>query len=266
MRIMANETAAGPSGGAGDTAGTFGYQAVDPAERQGLVNEVFATVAERYDVMNDLMSGGLHRLWKDDLIVTLNPPRMDTSFRVLDLAGGTGDVALRIARASGAGTSIVICDISPEMLEVGRRKVEAAGLSDRIGLVQGNAETLPFADRSFDAATIAFGIRNVTRIDRALAEMYRVLKPGGRLAVLEFSHVDVPMLDRLYDLFSFEAIPRLGQLAAGSAEPYRYLVESIRRFPKQEAFAAMIRTAGFERVQYRNLTGGIAAIHTGWRI
>ena len=175
-------------------------------------------------------------------------------------------MALRLVRAGGAGTTVVICDISAEMLEVGRRKVEAAGLGERIGLVEGNAEMLPFANATFDAATIAFGIRNVTHIDRALAEMFRVLKPGGRLAVLEFSHVDVPVLDRLYDLFSFEAIPRLGQIAAGSAEPYRYLVESIRRFPRQEAFAGMIRTAGFERVQFRNLTGGIAAIHTGWRI
>jgi demethylmenaquinone methyltransferase/2-methoxy-6-polyprenyl-1,4-benzoquinol methylase len=212
------------------------------------------------------MSGGLHRLWKDDLVVTLNPPRDAGPFRVLDLAGGTGDVALRIVGAGGSGTATVICDISPEMLEVGRRKVEEAGLADRISLVEGNAEALPFAARSFDAVTIAFGIRNVTHIDRALAEMYRVLKPGGRVLVLEFSHVDVPMLDRVYDFFSFEAIPRLGQLAAGASEPYRYLVESIRRFPRQEAFADMIRAAGFEQVSYRNLTGGIAAIHSGWRI
>lgn len=260
---MRNES---ETGGSADTSGSFGFRPIDPHERQGLVNEVFATVAERYDLMNDLMSGGLHRLWKDDLVVTLNPPRSAEAFRVLDLAGGTGDVAMRIVRAGGEGTSTVICDISPEMLEVGQRKVEEAGLTDRISLVEGNAEALPFADRSFDAVTIAFGIRNVTHIDRALAEMYRVLKPGGRVLVLEFSHVDVPMLDRLYDLFSFEAIPRLGQLAAGASEPYRYLVESIRRFPKQEVFAEMIRAAGFERVQYRNLTGGIAAIHSGWRI
>ena len=263
---MTNATSSGPAGGTGDTSATFGYRTVDPSERQGLVNDVFATVAERYDLMNDLMSGGLHRLWKDDLVVAINPPRGDGPFRVLDLAGGTGDVALRIARASGTATSVVVCDISPEMLDVGRRKVEAAGLTDRISLVEGNAETLPFADRSFDAVTIAFGIRNVTHIDRALAEMYRVLKPGGRLCVLEFSHVDVPVLDRVYDFFSFEAIPRIGQIAAGSAEPYRYLVESIRRFPRQEAFAEMIRAAGFGRVTYRNLTGGVAAIHSGWRI
>lgn len=253
-------------GGSADTSASFGFRTIDPGERQGLVNEVFATVAERYDLMNDLMSGGLHRLWKDDLVVALNPPRSAEPFQVLDLAGGTGDVAMRIVRAGGGGTSAVICDISAEMLEVGQRKVGAVGLAERISLVEGNAEALPFADRSFDAVTIAFGIRNVTHIDRALAEMYRVLKPGGRALVLEFAHVDVPMLDRLYDLFSFEAIPRLGQLAAGASEPYRYLVESIRRFPKQEVFADMIRAAGFERVQFRNLTGGVAAIHSGWRI
>jgi demethylmenaquinone methyltransferase/2-methoxy-6-polyprenyl-1,4-benzoquinol methylase len=249
-----------------DTSGTFGYRPVDASERQGLVNEVFAEVAERYDVMNDLMSGGLHRFWKDDLVTWLGPPRGGSPYRVLDLAGGTGDVALRIVRAGGSGTTAVICDISPEMLEVGRRKVANEGLGDRISLVEGNAEALPFADRSFDAVTIAFGIRNVTHIDRALAEMWRVLAPGGHLLVLEFSHVDVPILDRAYDLFSFEAIPRLGQMAAGAAEPYRYLVESIRRFPRQDAFADMIRAAGFDRVQYRNLTGGVAAIHSGWRI
>ncbi|MEZ5817801.1 MAG: bifunctional demethylmenaquinone methyltransferase/2-methoxy-6-polyprenyl-1,4-benzoquinol methylase UbiE [Hyphomicrobiaceae bacterium] len=260
---MPNESEFGASS---DTSATFGFRSVDPGERQGLVNDVFATVAERYDLMNDLMSGGLHRLWKDDLVVAVNPPRSAEPFRVLDLAGGTGDVAMRIARAGGEATSVVICDISPEMLDVGRRKVEAAGLAGRISLVEGNAESLPFPDGAFDAVTIAFGIRNVTRIDRALAEMYRVLRPGGRVLVLEFSHVDVPMLDRLYDFFSFEAIPRLGRLAAGSSEPYQYLVESIRRFPKQDAFAGMIRDAGFERVTFRNLTGGIAAIHSGWRI
>lgn len=264
MSSMPNESEIGIRAG---PAASFGFRPIDPGERQGLVNEVFATVAQRYDLMNDLMSGGLHRLWKDDLVVALNPPKGADAFRVLDLAGGTGDVAIRIARAGGSGTSTVICDISPEMLEVGRRKVAASpDLAGRISLVEGNAESLPFADRSFDAVTIAFGIRNVTHIDRALAEMFRVLSPGGRLLVLEFSHVDVPMLDRLYDLFSFEAIPRLGQLAAGASEPYRYLVESIRRFPKQEAFAEMIRGAGFDRVRYRNLTGGVAAIHSGWRI
>jgi demethylmenaquinone methyltransferase/2-methoxy-6-polyprenyl-1,4-benzoquinol methylase len=251
---------------ASDTSTSFGFRPVEEGERQGLVNDVFARVAERYDLMNDLMSGGLHRLWKSDLVTWLNPPRSETAFKVLDLAGGTGDVAMRIVRAGGTGTAATICDISPEMLDVGRRKVADAGLDERIVLVEGNAEALPFEARSFDAVTIAFGIRNVTHIDRALAEAYRVLRLGGRFICLEFSHVDVAILDRVYDLFSFEVIPRLGQLAAGASDPYRYLVESIRRFPKQEAFATMLREAGFERVQYRNLTGGIAAMHSGWRI
>lgn len=244
----------------------FGFHDVPEGERQGLVNEVFATVAERYDLMNDLMSGGLHRLWKDDLVGWLNPPRNDRSFRLLDVAGGTGDIAIRYARASGPNATAVLCDISQEMLNVGRRKVHEAGVDQRITLTQGNAEALPFADRSFDSYTIAFGIRNVTHIDKALREAFRVLKTGGRFLCLEFSQVQVPILDRLYDFHSFEVIPRLGQLAAGDAEPYRYLVESIRKFPTQERFAAMIRESGFARVSYRNLTGGIAAIHSGWKI
>ncbi len=230
-----------------------------------MVNSVFSRVADRYDLMNDLMSGGLHRLWKDDLITVLGPPRNDRPFRLLDVAGGTGDVAMRFARRGGSACSAVICDISREMLDVGSGRVADAGLSDRITLVEGNAESLPFADRSFDGYTIAFGIRNVTHIDRTLAEAYRVLKPGGRFLCLEFSECRLPMLDRLYDLHSFEVIPRLGQLA-GDRESYQYLVESIRRFPKQETFAAMIRDAGFSRVSYRNLSGGITAIHSGWRI
>ncbi|MCB1520530.1 MAG: bifunctional demethylmenaquinone methyltransferase/2-methoxy-6-polyprenyl-1,4-benzoquinol methylase UbiE [Hyphomicrobiaceae bacterium] len=248
-----------------DTA-SFGFRDVPKEQRQGLVNEVFSSVAERYDLMNDLMSGGLHRLWKGDLIAWLAPPKGERPFRLLDVAGGTGDVAIRYARRSGDGATAVICDISPEMLEVGQRKVNDAGLATRIELVEGNAEALPFADRSFDAYTIAFGIRNVTNIDRALAEAFRVLKTGGRFMCLEFSEVQVPILDRIYDFHSFEVIPRLGKLAAGAAEPYQYLVESIRKFPKQEAFATMIRDAGFERVTYRNLTGGVAAIHSGWKI
>ncbi len=249
----------------GDRA-SFGYRTVGADERQGLVNDVFAKVAERYDVMNDLMSAGLHRLWKDDFVAMLSPPRGGTPFRLLDVAGGTGDVAMRAVRVGGTGTTAVICDISPQMLEVGRVRVQEAGLADRISLVEGNAESLPFPNRCFDAYTIAFGIRNVTRIDLALTEAYRVLKPGGRFLCLEFSHVDVPMLDRLYDFHSFEVIPRLGQLAAGDADAYRYLVESIRRFPRQTQFAEMIAEAGFARVSFRNFTGGIAAVHSGWRI
>ena len=245
---------------------SFGFKDVAEDERQSLVNEVFSEVADRYDLMNDLMSAGLHRIWKDDLITMLAPPKAAQPFALLDVAGGTADIALRYAQAGGPGCRAVVCDISPEMLAVGRRKVETAGLSDRIELIAGNAETLPFPDRSFDACTIGFGIRNVTHIDRALTEAYRVLKTGGRFLCLEFSHVDVPILDRLYDLHSFEVIPRLGELAAGSGEPYRYLVESIRKFPSQDRFADMIRAAGFDRVSYRNLVGGIAAIHSAWRI
>jgi len=250
----------------GESTASFGFRAVPETERQGLVNQVFAAVAGRYDLMNDLMSGGLHRLWKRDLITMLNAPRGETPFRLLDVAGGTGDIALRYARDSGPKATAVICDISPEMLEVGRNRISAAGLQNRIACVEGNAEALPFESGSFDAYTIAFGIRNVTHIDKALAEAYRVLKPGGRFLCLEFSECQVPILDRLYDFHSFEVIPRLGKLTAGAAEPYRYLVESIRRFPKQEAFAGLVRGAGFGRVSYRNLTGGIAAIHTGWKI
>ncbi len=249
-----------------DTATSFGFRNVEENERQSLVNRVFATVAERYDLMNDLMSGGLHRLWKNDLIAQLNPPRGDQAFRLLDVAGGTADVTLRYARASGPNATAMLCDISPEMIAVGKRRVQEAGLDARIAFTEGNAEALPFEDRAFDAYTIAFGIRNVTHIDAALREAFRTLKVGGRFLCLEFSEVQVPILDRLYDFHSFEVIPRLGQAIAGEDVPYRYLVESIRKFPKQERFAAMLREAAFERVSYRNLTGGVAAIHSAWKI
>jgi demethylmenaquinone methyltransferase/2-methoxy-6-polyprenyl-1,4-benzoquinol methylase len=244
---------------------SFGYRQVPEDERQDHVNQVFAAVAERYDLMNDLMSGGLHRLWKDDLIACLNPPLRGSAFRLLDVAGGTGDITLKALRAGGAGCGVTLLDINPEMVEVGAKRVADAGLSDRVAFVIGNAEALPFPDKAFDAYTIAFGIRNVTRIDKALAEAWRVLKTGGRFLCLEFSACEVPLLDRLYELHSFEVIPRLATLATGDAEPYRYLVESIRRFPRQDRFADMIRAAGLSRVSFRNLTGGIAAIHSGWR-
>ncbi len=245
---------------------SFGFREVPKTERQGLVNDVFSKVAERYDLMNDLMSGGLHRLWKRDFLNWLAPPRGEHPYRLLDVAGGTGDIALRYAGMTGEKATAVICDISPEMLDVGQRRINDAGLAHRIDCVEGNAEALPFPDKSFDAYTIAFGIRNVTNIDRALTEAYRVLKTGGRFMCLEFSEVTVPVLDRLYEFHSFQVIPRLGKLAAGDDQPYQYLVESIRKFPKQEAFAEMIRAAGFERVTYRNLTGGVAAMHSGWKI
>jgi demethylmenaquinone methyltransferase/2-methoxy-6-polyprenyl-1,4-benzoquinol methylase len=262
-RTMSNDTNTPPGS---DNTTSFGFRAVRESERQGLVNAVFSSVASRYDLMNDLMSGGLHRLWKTEFVSMIGAPRGDRPFRLLDVAGGTGDIAIRYAESSGPNATAVLSDISPQMLEEGRTKVAAKGLGERIRLTQGNAEALPFPDGTFDAYTIAFGIRNVTHIDVALKEAYRVLKIGGRFLCLEFSECQVPILDRLYDFHSFEVIPRLGQIAAGSAEPYRYLVESIRRFPNQEKFAGMIREAGFERVSVRNLTGGIAAIHSGWKI
>jgi demethylmenaquinone methyltransferase/2-methoxy-6-polyprenyl-1,4-benzoquinol methylase len=242
---------------------SFGYGTVPAGAKQGLVNEVFARVARRYDLMNDLMSGGLHRLWKDELVGWLAPPKGAVPYALLDVAGGTGDVAMRVLDAAGPGTSAVICDISAEMIEAGRAR---AGGRPRLAFVQGNAEDLPFPDRSFDAYTIAFGIRNVTAIDAALDEAFRVLKPGGRFLCLEFSTVEVPLLDTLYDAYSFNAIPALGGLVAGDSAAYRYLVESIRRFPDQKTFMGLIENAGFERVRYRNLTGGIAALHSGWRL
>ena len=244
----------------------FGFRRVGEAEKQGLVNEVFSKVADRYDQMNDLMSAGLHRLWKDDFAAVLNPPRGAVPFHVLDVAGGTGDIALRIAQAGGSGTRVTIADISPEMVGEGRKRAEAGGLSEHCTFTVGNAEALAFPAQSFDAYSIAFGIRNVTHIDRALAEAYRVLKPGGRFLCLEFSHVDVPLLDSFYDAYSFTVIPAVGKVVTGDGHPYRYLVESIRTFPKQDVFKSMIEAAGFSRVSFRSLSGGVVAIHSGWRI
>jgi demethylmenaquinone methyltransferase/2-methoxy-6-polyprenyl-1,4-benzoquinol methylase len=236
------------------------------AEQQRLVDDVFAKVAHRYDLMNDLMSGGLHRLWKDDLVTVLNPPRGAVPFRLLDVAGGTGDVAFRVVAAGGPATRVTVLDISPQMLRVGRERAREQGLAHVVDFVEGNAEALPFPDRSFDAYSIAFGIRNVPRIEEALAEAYRVLRIGGHFACLEFSHVDVSGLDALYDLYSFNVIPALGRAVVGDAEPYRYLVESIRRFPRPGPFAELIRQAGFRRVSHRMISGGIVALHSGWRL
>ena len=244
----------------------FGFRDVPLGDKQTLVNDVFHSVASRYDLMNDLMSAGLHRVWKDVMINALNPPRGDRPFALLDVAGGTGDIAFRAAKAAGGGFRATVCDINSDMLSVGRQRAVARHLDDRVSFVEGNAETLAFPDRRFDAYTIAFGIRNVPRIDLALNDAYRVLRPGGRFLCLEFSSVDVPGLDRIYDLFSFRIIPPLGGAVTGDAESYRYLVESIRRFPKPNAFAEMIRAAGFARVKWQSLTGGIVALHSGWRL
>ena len=244
----------------------FGYRRVGENEKQDLVNEVFSKVAERYDQMNDLMSAGLHRLWKDNFVAMLNPPRNTHAFHQLDVAGGTGDIAFRVIQAGGSNTQVTVADISPEMVREGKRRAEANGMLDRCSFSVGNAEALAFPDKHFDAYSIAFGIRNVTHIDRALAEAYRVLKPGGRFMCLEFSHVDFPLLERLYDAYSFTVIPAVGKVVTGDGHPYRYLVESIRTFPKQEEFKDMISAAGFARASYRNLTGGVVAIHSGWRI
>jgi demethylmenaquinone methyltransferase / 2-methoxy-6-polyprenyl-1,4-benzoquinol methylase len=242
---------------------SFGFASVPANEKQGLVNEVFARVARRYDLMNDLMSAGLHRLWKDELVAWLAPPKSAVPYALLDVAGGTGDIALRVLQASGTGARAVICDISAEMIEAGRARANG---KDRLTFLRGNAEALPFEGQSFDAYTIAFGMRNLTRPDAALAEAFRVLRPGGRFLCLEFSSVEMPLLDTLYDTYSLNAIPALGAIVAGDSAAYRYLVESIRRFPDQKSFSRLVEGAGFERVRYRNLTGGIAALHSAWRL
>ncbi len=249
----------------GDRA-SFGFREVPTADKQRLVDDVFDAVARRYDLMNDLMSGGVHRLWKDAFVTWLAPPRRSSvPFRVLDVAGGTGDIAFRIADRSQSAR-VTVADINAEMLAVGRQRAEGRPYADRVDFVEANAEDLPFEDGEYDAVTIAFGIRNVPRIDHALTEAFRVLKPGGRFLCLEFSAVDVAGLDRIYELFSFKVIPAIGDLVVGDGEPYRYLVESIRRFPNQARFAAMIEDAGFSRVSVRNLSGGIAAMHSGWKL
>ncbi len=244
----------------------FGFRDVPLGDKQTLVNDVFHSVARRYDLMNDLMSGGMHRVWKSAMITALNPPRSDAPFALLDVAGGTGDIAFRAAGAAGAGFTATVCDINPDMLAVGRERALARHLEHQVSFVEGNAEALAFADKSFDAYTIAFGIRNVPRIDAALREAYRVLRPGSHFLCLEFSNVDVPGLDKLYDLFSFNVIPPLGRAITGDAESYRYLVESIRRFPRPAAFADMIKAAGFSRVGFQSFSGGIVALHSGWRL
>ena len=244
----------------------FGDRTVPLSEKQGLVDNVFHSVARRYDLMNDLMSGGLHRAWKDALVTAVNPPRSDRPFALLDLAGGTGDVAFRIVDSGGPGTRVTVSDINERMLAVGRERALASGRDDVVTFEQGNAEELIYPDRTLDCVTISLGIRNVPRIERALAEAYRVLKIGGRFLCLEFSSVDVPVMDRLYELYSFNVIPAIGRTVTGDREAYQYLVESIRKFPKPKIFAQMIEAAGFRRVSFTPMTGGVVAMHSGWKL
>jgi demethylmenaquinone methyltransferase/2-methoxy-6-polyprenyl-1,4-benzoquinol methylase len=243
----------------------FGFARIPLREKQARVDDVFHKVARRYDLMNDLMSGGLHRIWKDVFVSRVHPARRGP-FRHLDVAGGTGDIAFRIARAASRESEIAVLDINADMLEVGRERARKRALAPRLEFVQANAEDLPFGDNVFDSYTIAFGIRNVPRIDQALTEARRVLKRGGQFLCLEFSNVDVPLLDRLYENYSFNAIPRIGQWVAGDGDAYRYLVESIARFPDAESFRDRIDAAGFDRAAFTRLAGGVVAIHSGWKL
>jgi demethylmenaquinone methyltransferase / 2-methoxy-6-polyprenyl-1,4-benzoquinol methylase len=243
----------------------FGFSDVPLEEKQRLVDGVFHKVADRYDLMNDLMSGGLHRAWKDVLAAMIKPSR-HRPFRHLDVAGGTGDVAFRILDAGGPGTHVTALDINADMLRVGADRAAKRAFDGGIDFVEANAEHLPFPDKHFDAYTIAFGIRNVPRIPVALKEAHRVLKTGGRFLCLEFSDCDVPGLDKLYEAFSFSAIPAIGKVVTGDGAPYRYLVESIAKFPDADEFQDMVAAAGFRRASFTRLTGGIVAIHSGWKI
>ncbi len=238
---------------------SFGYADVDPADKTAMVGDVFRRVARRYDLMNDLMSGGLHRLWKDHFVRRVRPRAGEA---ILDMAGGTGDIAFRMARS---GAHVTVADINPAMLEVGQKRAAGRHI-DGLAWAEENAEALSFPDRRFDAYTIAFGIRNVTHIEAALAEARRVLKPGGRFLCLEFSKVEMPGLDALYDTYSFRLLPKIGGWVAKDEDSYRYLAESIRKFPPQAKFAQMIADAGLSQVKVRNLSGGIAAMHSAWRL
>ena len=243
----------------------YGFEEVGEGEKQPKVDAVFHSVARRYDLMNDLMSAGVHRLWKDAMVTKAAPSKCG-GWHGLDVAGGTGDIAFRLVEASGKAAHVTVLDINGSMLDVGRERAQKNDLAPYLDFVEANAESLPLPDSHFDAYTVAFGIRNVPRMDHALAEAYRVLKPGGQFLCLEFSEVEVPLLDKFYDAWSFNAIPAIGKVVTGDYESYRYLIESIRKFPNQTAFAAAIEQAGFERVSYRNMTGGVVALHWGWKI
>tara|TARA_R100000935_G_scaffold27389_1_gene47590 strand:+ start:3528 stop:4277 length:750 start_codon:yes stop_codon:yes gene_type:complete len=240
----------------------FGFETVREEDKAGRVQGVFSSVASKYDIMNDVMSGGVHRIWKDAMMDWLAPR---PGQRLLDVAGGTGDISFRFLKRAGSGHSTVL-DITESMLVEGRKRAEAESMHDQLDWVVGDAMALPFPDNTFDVYTISFGIRNVTRPQEALNEAFRVLRPGGRLMVLEFSQLPNPMMQKAYDAYSFNVIPRMGQIIAGDRESYQYLVESIRNFPDQETFLGMVRAAGFDNAKYRNLTLGVAALHSGWKL
>lgn len=240
----------------------FGFETILEKDKSEKVQGVFSSVASKYDVMNDVMSLGIHRVWKDAMMDWLAPIRGQA---LLDVAGGTGDISFRfLQRASGANATVL--DLTEPMLAEGRKRAETVGISGQLEWVVGDAMALPFEDDSFDVYTISFGIRNVTDPQKALSEAYRVLKPGGRIMVLEFSHIPNNLLQWFYDKYSFNVIPRLGQIIASDRSSYQYLVESIRKFPKQETFMKLINAAGFENTKFRNLTMGVACLHSGWKI
>lgn len=238
----------------------FGYQTVATEEKAGKVAEVFHSVAAKYDIMNDLMSGGIHRIWKQ---FTIEASRARKGHKILDIAGGTGDLAAKFSKIVGPTGQVILADINNSMLNVGRDKLTDKGIIDNIDYVQANAECLPFPDNYFDCITIAFGLRNVTDKDKALRSMYRILKPGGQLLVLEFSKPTSGLLEKVYDQYSFKVLPKVGKLVANDAESYQYLAESIRMHPDQETLKDMMLDAGFDHCEYHNMTGGIVALHKG---
>ena len=241
----------------------FGFQTVAEDQKAGLVQGVFSSVASKYDVMNDLMSMGIHRVWKDAMMDWLAPR---PGQHLLDVAGGTGDVSFRFLNRAGDTARATVLDLTEPMLIEGQKRAEAANMAHQLDWIVGDAMALPFEANSFDVYTISFGIRNVTRIEDALSEAFRVLRPGGRLMVLEFSQIPNDLMQKVYDLYSFNVIPQMGKVVTGDRDSYQYLVESIRRFPDQDRFADMILAAGFDLVKYRNLSMGIAALHSGWKI